>query len=225
MRKKLPEIITREEAEALLAVPNARCATGLRNRVILEVMYRAGLRVSEVIKLRPGHIDWSLGQIKVKASKGGKDRVVPVDPETMDWLGRWEEKRPKSKGRFFTTLEAKPLSARYLGQLVARYAEKAGIQEVEKQEGKPRYKVHPHTLRHTYASEKLDEGFSLVEVQQLLGHSNIVTTSVYLHVNPTALREKIQSNRLRQRIQGQRIREQIAALQDQLAALEQGGLE
>ena len=98
----------------------------------------------------------------------------------------------------FTTISgAKPggqLQPRYVAQMVSRYAEAAGIQEFTTREsGRRQWKVHPHTLRHTYASRLLDSGFSLAEVQQLLGHSNIITTSVYLHTNSKALREKIQA--------------------------------
>ena len=181
----MPKVINRRQARALLEQPNVSCPTGLRNRVILEVMYRAGLRVSEVVSLKPGHIRWPSGELAIKDGKGGVDRVVPVDQETTDWLGRWDEQRPKIRGRFFTTLQGKPLSPRYIWGMVKRAAQKAEVDPNQ---------VSPHVLRHSYASEKLEEGFTLAEVQQLLGHANVQTTSVYLHVNPKDLREKIQSN-------------------------------
>jgi len=185
MSTRLPKIISQEEAAALLAVPNVGCPTGLRNRVILEVMYRAGLRVSEVVKLKPGDIRRKTGELEIRNGKGGKDRVVPVDDETMSWLERWERARPKAGGRFFTTLQGGRLSTRYLGQMVDRCAEKAGLD---------RKRVSPHVLRHSYATEKLDAGFTIREVQELLGHANVSTTQIYTHVSPKSLREKVQGN-------------------------------
>ena len=82
-RKKLPVVLDKEEAEAILAQPNTGCPTGLRNRAILEVMYRAGLRVSEVINLKPGDIRWGSGILEIRGGKGGKDRNVPVNSETL----------------------------------------------------------------------------------------------------------------------------------------------
>lgn len=199
--KQLPKVISKEQAGALLEQPNVSCPTGLRNRVALELMYRAGLRVSEVVNLKPGHIDWEQDQVQVKNGKGGRDRVVPVDQDTIEWLSRWEAARPKQGGRFFTTLQGKPLSRVYLWGMVKRAAKKAGIDPDQ---------ASPHTLRHCYASEKLDEGFTVREVQELLGHSNVQTTSIYLHVNPKALREKIQGRRSDLAVQ-------IAALEAQLA--------
>lgn len=204
--KTLPISLDAEQVTALLDQPNVKCATGLRNRAILEVMYRAGLRVSEVTNLKPGHIDWVKGQLVVRGGKGGKDRVVPVEAGVMDWLERWEGIRPKANGRFFSTLQGKPLSRVYLWGLVKRCARKTGM-DFEK--------VSPHVLRHTYASQKLEDGFTIAEVQALLGHSNISTTSIYLHANPKALREKIQGRAVKQ-AKLDAILEQVAALQAEI---------
>ena len=207
-KKALPMYIDKEQATALLDQPNVNCPTGLRNRVALELMYRAGLRVSEVVKLKPGHIDWKQGQLTVRNGKGSRDRVVPVTEGTVEWLRRWHEQRPRKAGRFFTTLQGKPLSRRYLWGMVKRCAKKTGL-EFEK--------ISPHILRHTYATERLDEGFTIAEVQALLGHSNVSTTSTYLHANPTHLREKVQGQ------QAAEVRQLAAALaklpKEQRAAL------
>jgi len=183
-RKKLPVVLDKEEAEAILAQPNTGCPTGLRNRAILEVMYRAGLRVSEVINLRPGDIRWNSGILEVRSGKGGKDRNVPVDSETMGWLRAWQGKRPSRRQRFFTTLQGNPLSPRYLQELVKRLAHNAGVERADQ--------VTPHVFRHTYATELLNDNFTIREVQTLLGHSNVSTTQIYTHVEPRALAEKIQ---------------------------------
>ncbi len=204
MPKKLPKVISKDEAQALLAQSNTGCPTGLRNRVALELMYRAGLRVSEVTKLKPGDIRWQSGEVEIHNGKGGRERVVPVDSDTMQWLERWQQQRPRKAGRFFTTLQGKPVSIRYLQAMVDRCAEKAGLE---------RERVSPHVLRHSYATEKLDEGFTIREVQELLGHSNVATTQIYTHVNPGSLREKVQGGRRDE------VAEKIAALEQQLEEL------
>ena len=186
--KKLPVVLEKEEAEAILAQPNTGCPTGLRNRTILEVMYRAGLRVSEVINLKPGNIRWGSGILEIRGGKGGKDRNVPVDSETLGWLRAWQGQRPGRRQRFFTTLQGKPLSARYLQQMVKRLAHKAEIERADQ--------VTPHTFRHSYATELLNGDFTIREVQQLLGHSNVSTTQIYTHVEPRVLTAKIQERRI-----------------------------
>jgi len=184
MAKRLPTVLEKAEAEALLDQPNTSCPTGLRNRAILEVLYRAGLRNAEARHLRPGDIRWQDGVIEVRGGKGGKDRVVPIDSETIGWLTAWKGKRPKGSRYFFTTLQGRVLSARYLQTLIKRLAHKAGIERADQ--------VTPHVLRHSYATHLLNDGFTIREVQQLLGHSSIQTTQIYTHVSPGDLAEKIQ---------------------------------
>lgn len=197
MQKKLPDFLSEEELATLLAQPNPQTQTGTRNRAILEVMARAGLRLGEVVSLRPGDINWVDGEIKVVNGKGAKSRVVPVHPDTVDLLRRWDEKRPKHSRYFFCTIskdaEGKRLFERYIDQMVKRYADRAGIQEVDDRNGKPRYKVHPHTLRHSFATHLLRHGLTLADVRDILGHESLSTTSIYLHSDPVDLRKKIQS--------------------------------
>lgn len=183
MAKRLPTVLEKDEAQALLRQPNTGCPTGLRNRVMLEVFYRAGLRNSEVRHLRPGDIRWQDGVIEVRGGKGGKDRVVPIDSETLGWLRAWKAERPRGR-YFFNTLQGSELSARYLQELIKRLARKAGIERADQ--------VTPHVLRHSYATHLLDDGFTLREIQTLLGHSNVSTTQIYTHVSPGDLTEKIQ---------------------------------
>ncbi len=183
LKKRLPTVLEIHEAQKLLAVPNTRCPTGLRNRAILEVMYRGGLRVSEVVKLRAPDIRWKQGIIEVHNGKGGRDRNVPVRSETIGWLQAWGEKRPKRARFFFCTLAGKRLAVRYIQAMVERMAGRSGVQ----------CRVSPHTLRHTYATEMLDQGFTIREVQMLLGHSSVQTTQIYTHVRPADIAAKIQA--------------------------------
>ena len=196
--KRLPVTLTTDEVDALLATINTGCTTGLRNRAMLQAMLGAGLRVSEVASLRGLDVDLQKGTVRVNQGKGSKDRVVPVDRETLGWLQAWAEKRKSlglnSKEAFFVGLRegatgrgererGQGLTPRYLQSLVTILARAAGIE-------KP---VSPHTLRHTYATRLLDRGFNIREVQTLLGHANVQTTQVYTHVNPEELRAKLQA--------------------------------
>lgn len=190
-RKKLPTVLSREEARSLLAQPNRRYPTGLRNYVMMCVMYRAGLRVSEVLDLEPSHIDARRNQIKVVGGKGDKDRTVPVEPWLIDALRSWMDTKARlqenagddwtTSKKVFTTLKGKPVSDRYVRTMVKREALAAGVDK----------DVHPHTLRHTYATELLEDGFTIREVQELLGHSDVSTTMLYTHVNPVHMADKI----------------------------------
>ena len=188
--KRLPVTLTDSEVEALLGVVYTTSTTGLRNRTMLQVMLGAGLRVSEVCNLRGVDVDLASGTIRVNLGKGRKDRVVPVDAETLGWLRAWAERRQalglNARGPFFFGLRTghRPLTPRYLQALVARLARAAGIEK----------HVTPHTLRHTYATRMLGRpGFTIRDVQTLLGHSNVATTQVYTHVNEEELRRKVQA--------------------------------
>ena len=179
----LPEVLTAEEARALVAQTNPRTVTGLRNRVALVLMLRAGLRVGEVCNLAPKDLDLSEGSLHVWRGKGAKDRVVYLDPEVCDLLQLWLARRPAGSRYLLPVVqtgrrgggEAKAggrLSVRYLEALAKRLAEAAGIER----------RVHPHTLRHTYATEEVKAGTPLHQVQADLGHAHLSTTAVYLHV-------------------------------------------
>ena len=201
--RRLPEVLTEQELGALIGQTNRRAPTGARNRAMLLVMGRCGLRVGEVTALQTK--DVTKDALHVWNGKGAKDRTVPLDPQTRDAIERWQDVR-RSLGirtrALFTTitnreegaanlgdgrvLEAatrrgKPVSDRYIRQMVARLAQRAGI---EKQ-------VHPHTLRHTAATVWLRQGLNLREVQTLLGHSSSVTTEVYTHVFDQDLQRKM----------------------------------
>jgi len=178
-KRTLPKVIEKAEAEKLLKAPNPHCPTGLRNRAILELFYRCGLRLSEAVNLKPKDIRWRNEELAIRG-KGKKDRIVGIDPRAFIWLEKWNEKRPNNE-YFFCSLEGKKLLPRYIQQMVDREAKKAGILR----------HVTPHMLRHSYATELLGEGFTIMEVKELLGHASISTTQIYTHVRPYELTEKI----------------------------------
>jgi integrase/recombinase XerC len=170
-RRHLPKRLSREEAAALLAVPNRRAPTGVRNRALLRVYYRAGLRCAEALALTPRDVDVGRKELRVNAGKGDKQRLVWVDAETLEILDRWKTIRPRSD-YLFCTLAGSQLDTGYVRAMVARYGRRAGID----------VRVHPHMLRHSFASELLEEGWPIHAVQKLLGHEDIETTSLYLHL-------------------------------------------
>ena len=168
-RKKLPVILEPEEAQNLLKQPNKRYPTGLRNKAMLSLMLHCGLRVSEVVNLRPGNINLTKGKLRVENGKGNKDRDLAIPEYLIDLFDSWRKKRPESNF-FFSTLKGKKLSVRYLQQMVKRYALKVGINK----------NISPHTLRHTYATQYYKQTKDIETLRRILGHSDISTTTIYI---------------------------------------------
>lgn len=186
-KRKLPKTIAADEARRLLAAPNITCPTGLRDRCMLELMYRAGLRVGEVCALRPRDVDLAAGTIRVTNGKGG-DGTAYFDAESLRvLLEQWKAARrqlPKSD-YLFCTLKGGQVGVRHVQQMIKRRACKAGIET----------RVTPHMLRHSFGTELLGEGFNLREVQEAMRHADIGTTQIYTHVLDEGLRAKIQQRR------------------------------
>lgn len=189
--QKLPKILSQSQVQALFATINVKCPTGLRNRALLDTLYRCGLRISEACNLQVADVDLQEGFIYVQQGKGKKDRYVPLDQDTIAWLKRWEAIRPES-GHYFCTLKGGQLAPVYIRQVLDRLSKRSGVYI---QDGREKVHVTPHKLRHTYATELLDEGFNIREVQVLLGHASIQTTTVYTHVRPEKLAKKIRERR------------------------------
>lgn len=194
-KKSLPKVVSREDAARIVCAPDPLCPSGLRNRVALQLLYRCGLRVGEVCNLQPRHVDLKQGYVAILDGKdttgsGGKDRNVPLDPDTALWCQRWFDQRPRSKW-FLSSMRSDVRGGRisecYMRQLLRRLSHELGIYLPN---GKP---VHPHTLRHCYCTEKLEDGYHIREVADLAGHEDISTTQIYLSVRPGALAAKIRN--------------------------------
>lgn len=182
---KIPKRIELAEINSILSVPNLGAITGLRNRCMIELMYRAGLRVGEVCHLEIRDLNIRKREVQVWDGKGG-DRVTgyeegtPLDLLLPDWLRRRKlETRNREvgprKGEFvFCTIKGGPVSTTYMQQAVARIVKKAEAPEW----------IHPHSFRHTFAAEFLEAGGKLQHLQMLLGHKNISTTQIYMNVRP-----------------------------------------
>ena len=156
-----------------------------RNVAILNLLARAGLRVSEVVNLRPEDVQLNQrkGSVKVKAGKGLKERSVPLPLQARDTLHAYLDVRPPFAGApLFVSKTGKPMAARDIQRLVGKAARLAGIAR----------KITPHTLRHTYATRALRNGVDLATLARLLGHENITTTARYLHPDEAQVAEMVE---------------------------------
>lgn len=174
-----PEPLTPTEANSLIAACSTRSRSGLRNRALLVLLYRGGLRVGEALALKVGDIDPAAGTVRVLHGKGNKTRLVGLDHGAMAVVQRWMDARRAlglRNGPLLCTLAGKHLDSRYVRALVARLAADAGIDK----------RVHPHGLRHSHAVELAAEGVPVNVIQRQLGHADLRVTTVYLdHLQPT----------------------------------------
>lgn len=175
--RALPDTLTEEEVERLLATPQVNQPLGLRDRAMLEVLYASGLRVSELVSLLLAQVNLQQGLVKV-VGKGNKERLVPLGEEALNWLERYiRDARGALLGVgqsdvLFPSRRGTAMTRQAFWQLIKRYAMAAGID-------KP---LSPHTLRHAFATHLLNHGADLRVVQLLLGHSSLSTTQIYTHV-------------------------------------------
>jgi integrase/recombinase XerD len=182
-KRALPNVLTVDEIERLVAAPDADTPLGLRDRCLLEVLYATGLRVSELLALRVDDVDWTSRTIRVWG-KGSKERIVLLGDLAVDALEQYlRAGRPRlekgAKEALFLSHLGRPLSVRGFHAVLKDHLEKAGI----------RRHVTPHTLRHSFATHLLEGGADLRAVQELLGHASVSTTQVYTHVSEGYLRE------------------------------------
>lgn len=189
-KKYPPEILTPAEVQALLRACSSRAPTGVRNRALIVMLYRGGLRVSEALALHPKDIDRDAGTVRILHGKGQRARTVGLDPEAFSVVERWLDKRAergiKARAPVFCTLRGDLLRSSYVRALLPRLARKAGVAK----------RVHAHGFRHTHAAELAMEGFSMPLIQSQLGHSSLATTSRYLaHIQPQELIDAMRARR------------------------------
>jgi len=175
--RRLPSFLTKEEMEKLLGAPDLSTPLGQRDQALLELLYASGLRVSELTGLTPEQVDLNSNEIRVWG-KGSKERMVLMGEPAAGALKNYiEDGRLKLMGKkksqaLFLDRYGQRLTERSVQRLLEQYAKKAGI-------GK---RVHPHMLRHTFATHMLDGGADLRVVQELLGHARLTSTQIYTHV-------------------------------------------
>lgn len=185
-RRFPPEPLSRREVDALLRQCSKRAPTGIRNRALIAVLYRSGLRIGEALALRPADIEHENGSLRVLHGKGDRSREAGLDPAAFALLDAWLAARAKLPvGRsapVFCTLKGRPLDPEDVRTMLHRKGEQAGI-------GK---RVHPHSFRHTFACELRREGVDVGVISKALGHSSIATTTRYLdHIAPQAVIDTI----------------------------------
>ena len=179
--KLLPKVLSTREVESILAQPHTSNKLGVRDKAMLELLYAAGLRVSEVSELKVLNFDRQSGIVRVWG-KGGKERIVPLHFTCMEWLETylqsWRQAFRPKKDFMFLNRSGKGLTRQGIWKIIRKYAINAGI-------NKP---VSPHTLRHSFATHLLEGGADLRTVQILLGHSDIAATEIYTHVQSDRLK-------------------------------------
>ena len=186
VEKHLPEVLSLEEIDAMIAQIDMSKPEGHRNRAIIEMLYGSGLRVSELTELRLSHIYRQEGYMRI-LGKGSKQRLVPISPVADEQFGYWLQDRsqldikPEYADIAFLNHYGRQLTRAMIFTIVKRLAQAAGIRKT----------ISPHTLRHSFATHLLQNGADLRIIQQLLGHESIVTTEIYTHVNIQDLREAV----------------------------------
>lgn len=178
--RKLPKFLDVNKMTKLILTPDTQTEFGLRDRAILETLYSTGIRVSELVGMDVGDIDFISGVIKV-FGKGSKERIVPIGDEAAGAIRRYLEKRnkkAKDKDAVFLNNHARRLTDRGVRGMLDKYIRACSMEE----------KISPHSLRHSFATHMLDRGADLRAVQELLGHMNLSTTQIYTHVTMERLK-------------------------------------
>lgn len=185
--RKLPEVLSIQEVDQLVAEIDLSHPQGERNRAILETLYACGLRVSELIQLKISDLYFEEGFIQV-TGKGNKQRLVPISRNTQKYIEIYRNEirnhqkiDNKSQDILFVNRNGKKLTRAMIFTIIKRLTEKAGIQK----------NISPHTFRHSFATHLLENGADLRAIQQMLGHESITTTEIYTHIDRKHLTEII----------------------------------
>lgn len=183
IEKKLPDILTIEEVDLLLRQPKGNTAKGIRDKAMLELLYATGIRVSELISLKINNINLRLGYLT--CSGGGRERVIPFGTTARQALENYlvksrEQLLGEGKSDFlFLNCSGKSMSRQGFWKVLKGYAASAGIQQ----------DITPHTLRHSFAAHLVQNGADLKSVQEMMGHSDISTTQIYMNMNIHKIRD------------------------------------
>lgn len=183
----LPEVLSLEEIDAMIAAIPKEKIESLRNETIIEILYGSGLRVSELINLRISRLNLDEGFMLVEG-KGCKERIVPVSPRAIQLVRLWLIQRNSLKiaseasDILFLNRRGKPLTRVMIFYIIKELASLAGIKR----------NISPHTLRHSFATHLLEGGANLRSIQELLGHESVTTTELYVHLDRRHLRATIE---------------------------------
>ena len=185
--RRIPEVLTLDELTTLYATPNPGCLTGLRNGCMLRLMGNVGLRVSEVCGMQIGDLDWQSGRLKIRHGKGGHQRMLWVSDEDLQLLHTWRAQRPVPASYVFSTLKGGPVRTKYVREMIKRVARRAGLSET----------IHPHRLRHSFATDIYKQTMNIRLVQRALGHADLSTTMIYTHIHDPEVEDAIKNLRRR----------------------------
>jgi integrase/recombinase XerC len=174
-KRRSVDVLTDDEVKALIGACSNRAPTGIRNRAMLAVMWRCGLRIAEALSVQLSDVDLDNGVLSVQRGKGDKSRKLGLDAGTAALLARWIDKRRSlghnGRGKpLFCTLDGRQLDQSYVRHLLRRLAAKVEIER----------RVHPHGLRHAYAAGLAREGTPMNIIRDALGHSSLAVTDRYL---------------------------------------------
>ncbi len=167
---KIPIVLTKKEVTDLINNSN-----NLKSKLIIQLLYSSGLRVSEIVNLKPVDLNFDENTGWVRGGKGGKDRMIILSKKLSKKLEKFIKKNLDWDYVFSRT---KPLTTRNIQKIIQKTTQRAGINK----------QVHPHTLRHSFATHLLDQGVDLRKIQELLGHSSIATTQIYTHISHEQLK-------------------------------------
>lgn len=182
----LPEVLTVDEIDSLIAAIDSDSPEAVRNRAIIETLYGCGLRVSELVNLEVGRLYLDDSYLIV-TGKGSKERLVPMSDVAVAAIRSYLEERagavvkPGEEGILFLSRRGSRLTRQMIFTIIRRLADSAGIAKT----------ISPHTLRHSFATHLLEGGANLRAIQQMLGHESIATTEIYIHIDRTRLRSEI----------------------------------
>ena len=183
IEKKIPKVLSLEEVDRLLSMPSVSSAKGLRDKAMLEVLYATGMRVSELIRLETDDVNLQMGYIVCRSER--KERIIPIGNTCRDLL---KEYMDQARNRFvkdskekilFTNCQGRKMSRQGFWKILKGYTSAAGIEE----------DIMPHTLRHSFAVHMLQNGADVKSVQEMLGHSDISSTQMYLDAKTAKMRD------------------------------------
>jgi integrase/recombinase XerD len=183
--QSLPQYLSLEEVDALLAAPDVSTPRGIRDRALIELLYATGLRVSELVELKPADLNLDTGCVTC-TGKGSKQRLVPIGQHAADWVRQYlQDGRPqllkgRTSGRLFINARGGTALTRVgFWKLLRQYARQAGVKS----------RTSPHVIRHSFATHLLERGADLRAIQAMLGHSDLSTTQIYTHVLEARLKQ------------------------------------
>ncbi|MHB8171957.1 MAG: site-specific tyrosine recombinase XerD [Thermincolia bacterium] len=182
--KKLPQVLSLQEVEVLLAAPKVKDTAGSRDKAMLELLYATGIRVSELINLNVDNLNLEMGFVRC-FGKGSKERIIPLGKvaiqcvgEYLGW-GRAKLIKTPNQPSLFLNYNGQRMTRQGFWKIIKKHAKDAGIQK----------EITPHTMRHSFATHLLENGADLRSVQEMLGHADITTTQIYTHLTKGRLKE------------------------------------